>query len=251
MGAAESPPDWGGLSNALTRAGVASDRLGVSTLSLGEIGSDATVVVPTSAHLDAAEVDALRAFADGGGRVLVLANADAARAWGIAVASQPARVADGTALNVSWATGRAAAALAYPLVGPGRVLLVSDNATFVDADGDGREGAGDVAGPFVLGVAVDRVVVLGLPRVEGAFADEVVRAAIPSGSRVLLDEAHASRGDGWALAALRLAHEPILAALLGAPLVVGSACLAFGASRRSARSDGRTLADPMPWRSLR
>lgn len=241
---AGGPYDWSATEALLVDAGLRSVRVSSSLLAVEDVGG---VIVPASGVAPLpAELDRLESFVRGGGRLLVLGEPAVAARFGMEVSRAPILPTEGGAVR---SAGGTLLADVTPLLGSGEPTLVTTAETFVDADGDGRAGANDVAGPFVVGrtAAEGRVLVLSLRETPtdgmiGRFFEPGALVAL-DGSRALHD---APLVDAFLAASLDVAERPHWTGALGTLLVLAAWASWKGLraqQREMPRDGGRT---PLP-----
>lgn len=232
-----SSADWRAVEDLLDESGSRHARLDATLLAIGRSGADAIIVRANEVPLTPAEMDAIVAFAEDGGRAIVLAEPALAARFGMEIAPVPIHATDGGALR---AEGDRAPLLpdARPLLGSGEIALATRTASFVDADADGRAGASDVAGPFAVARSAleGRVLVLSTTFLldEAALQDPDTRAyardllaeRLPAGSLVALDDTRAPGGIGGAL----LAAGVRAGELVGLRAILAATALALAAA---------------------
>lgn len=249
--------DWSATRALLDGIGARSAPIRASLLALDEIDADGLVVRSNGVAPTPAEVEAVSRFARRGGHVLVLAEPTVAARFGMEIVPARIHATDGGPLR---GEGDPAPLLraASPILGEGDVLLETVPETFVDADGDRRASAGDVAGPFPIARSAlgGRVVVLSTPLLldEEAMEDAATRDLLvslleerfPAGSLVALDEtrARAPFDAGRALLAAAV-HAGELPWLQGSGALAAVATAALAWPRKRAEEGGARNAVPL------
>ncbi|MFA5861775.1 MAG: DUF4350 domain-containing protein [Candidatus Thermoplasmatota archaeon] len=194
--------DWSATEILLQEAGLRPEHIESTLLAIGRGGASGLIVRANGADLTREEVDAVSAFAQNGGRVIVLAETALAARFGMEVAPVAIHSTTGGVLRAEGVGGPLLPA-ARPLLGAGDPILSTETASFVDADGDGRASATDVAGPFTVGrrtpeggvIVISSADLLEPASLEDAatraYARDLFATHFPAGAIVALDATRA------------------------------------------------------------
>lgn len=194
--------DWSAAEILLEETGLRPVHVESTLLTIGRGGASGLIVRANGVELTREEIDAVSVFAQNGGRVLVLAETALAARFGMEVARVQIHSTTGNPLRAEGGEGPLLPA-ARPLLGAGEPILSTDRASFVDADGDARASATDVAGPFTVGrrtpeggvIVISSADLLEPASLEDAatraYARDLFAAHFPAGALVALDATRA------------------------------------------------------------
>lgn len=256
--------DWGPAEQLLAGNGAEAVRIEASLVALTEADVDGLILREGGRAFTRLELESLDAFVSRGGRVLILGEPQAARAFGVEIVPQRILASTHGELRATPSDGREGPMVpdARPLLGQGEPTLFANASAFVDVDGDGRAGAPDAAGPFTVAMAVaeGNVVVFGSAGLlsgerlaDGpteAYARDQLDELFPPGSRVALeasrtDDGHRAR-DAALAAALDVSAAPWPRAIVLCALVAAGACFAAAARGGEKAIQERDAKVPLP-----
>lgn len=257
LSASASPtPAWDALEARLEDDGWSTERLSGHGASLADVDARGRVFLVLDRPRSDGELAALRKFAHGGGAIVVLNDAEVAEAFGAAISPATILMPDGAPVTaIEGSRVRAHVEAPRPVLDEregARALLATPESAFVDADGDGIGGSGDVPGPFSIArLTPAGVVVAGFPlasaQEEGnAGLLDVLLSAVGRHRSVLVDDTSpASRAALLARVPLALPGALADSTFLAAA-AVASAILSGATREASGRSSRRErLDDPV------